>query len=132
MSKLTNEQWKKIEEELLLLPSCVKLLIDGYRVTILFTRITKTKNGYRVYVNGQFKGKWLVEDCEERRRFMRPIKSYVYPAKVRNKKMSKKMREAINIDKTYTYFHYEWPSFKTLKNHLIKNNENIEIVDDGQ
>lgn len=27
------------------------------------------QNAIAVYINGSFKGKWLVEDCEERRRF---------------------------------------------------------------
>lgn len=67
---MTNEDWKTVDKALksVLLPG-VKLLIDGYEVTLTLCQKSQFKNAIAIWINGSFKGKWLAEDCEERRRF---------------------------------------------------------------
>ena len=66
---MTSEEWKRAELNLNPLLGHVDFLIDGYNVSVAMIRTSKTKYSYMVYVNGTFKGTWLNEDCEIRRRF---------------------------------------------------------------
>ncbi len=98
---LTKEDWKVIKNSITLF--CPILLkIDGYEISITLQIISKTKLAYFLYIDGCFKGEWLHEDCEIRRRFIRKEKHRTF--------------------EIYTPF---WNSFTTLKNHLIKNNKEI-------
>jgi hypothetical protein len=84
-------------------------------------------------VNGEVRGAWLFEDCEERRRFMRPVKRFLYSKeqRVSYKKVSKRLRQKYGLpdpDITYTSYDFYWTSFRALKRNLIKNNTTIELV----
>lgn len=130
---MTKEDWKKVEESLDSFYDMVKLRCDGYILTLYLARYTQFKNGITVYVNGKVEGRWLVEDCEERRRFMRPVKNSVHPPKERAKlkKLSKRLQKSsplLNPDASFLTYRSYWTSFKALKNHLIKNNTNIELL----
>ena len=86
------------------------------------------------YVNGSCKGKWMQEDCEERRRFFRPVKKSAWNAKSRlaMQKMSKRMLKRMNVDpaETFTVHYPWWTSFKALRSHLVKHNTSIELAPD--
>lgn len=130
---MLQQDWKLVEERLKQLYSTVKLRCDGYEVSFVLARIGQFKNGILVYVDGVFKGKWLMEDCEERRRFCRPINKSFHTAKEKQslRKLPKKWRKeskALDPDLKYTYYANYWTSFRTLKSHLIKNNRDIELV----
>lgn len=129
---MTAEEWKKAEEELKCLFNPVKLTCDGYKVTIILVRTDQFKNALAVYVNGEIKGKWYMEDCEERRRFFQSRSQSAFNKKQKDiyKKIRKSTRKEIGIDieKKFTYYTPYWKSFKALKSHLIKNNTNIELV----
>lgn len=63
---MTNDDWKKVDNALKSVFSPgAKLLIDGYEVTLILCQKSQFQNAIAVYINGGFKGKWLVEDCEE-------------------------------------------------------------------
>jgi len=129
---LTTQDWKEVKENPKLFYSNVRLKCDGYEVTLVLGRIAQFENAILVYVNGEMRGKWLTEDCQERRRFMQPVKKSLYSQKQKAamKKMSKKFRTKYDIDpdKAYTYYRPHWKSFNSLKRHLIKHNESIELV----
>ncbi|TEB10024.1 hypothetical protein Pmgp_02719 [Pelotomaculum propionicicum] len=106
---------------------------DGYEVTLRLGRISQFKNAILVYINGEVRGEWLLKDCEERRRFFQPVKRSVLSRKTCSglRKISKKLRQKAGLpdpDAKYTYYCPYWTSFKSLKRHLIKNNDSIELI----
>jgi hypothetical protein len=130
--ELTKEEWIKVQERLSSLFCVVNLKIDGYNVALSLTRISTYKNAIAVYVDGGFRGKWLIEDCEERRRFLqkreRSLLSDKQMASIKklSKKRQKEFMEKYNTK--YDTYSSHWTSFGALKKHLIANNENIELV----
>ncbi len=127
---LTAEEWKDVEERLKSFYNIVKLRCDGYEISITLTRISQFKNAIVVYVNGQIKGEWLLKECEERRRFLRPItKSCLSPKdKKRLKKFGKKFVREMEEKSRHTYYDPYWTSFRTLKKQLIEQNKSIELI----
>lgn len=131
---MTNNEWKQVEDDLKSPYKFVKLLCDGYELTLCLQRISVYKNVIAFYVNGVFKGEWLAKDCEERKRFFRKGHKSILTAKEKAefKKLSKKKqaewRERFFYD-TYTPY---WTSFRSLKKHLIENNKVIELIENEQ
>lgn len=68
---MTNDEWKQVEKTLSSLFDHVILNVDGYEITLALRRVTPYKAEIAIYINGIFKGEWLSQDCEERRRFLR-------------------------------------------------------------
>ncbi len=134
MRKNTEEQWKIVEEKLFGCFGMVKLLIDGYEVLLMIHRIGKMQLAIAVYINGQIKGEYLDKGSEESRRFYFLKKRYVMSLKYRQKvkRLSKRVREGLILheDDVVTYYYPWWTSFKSLRRHLIKNNESIELMED--
>jgi len=130
---VTSEEWKKIEENLKSFYSSVKLKCDAYEVTIMLQRISPMKNALVVYVNGHIKGEWLTNDCEERRRFLRPVTKSCLSAKdkKRLKKHGKKFLREMEEKSKYTYYDPYWTSFRALKKHLIDHSDSIELNHEG-
>ncbi|MCA0447668.1 MAG: hypothetical protein LCH54_15710 [Bacteroidetes bacterium] len=112
--------WDEAEKNLSFY-SPLKLVCDGYKVTIE-KQISKDRIVYMVFVNGSFEGKWLLTDCEERRRFTFKAKMQLHsPKQVKFwKKHFKK-----DIEQWSFYYTPYFNSFRTLKSHLIKNNKEI-------
>lgn len=133
---MTKEDWKSVENALSLFNSVI-LNCDGYRLEIY-----EARNGNRIvlgwYVNGHFKGRWLLEDCEERRRFARPCERFVRSKKDRDemtrfikwlgKRRAKECGVSLHPESRYTFFDYTWLSFRSFKQHLKKNNKSINII----
>lgn len=129
---MTNEEWKAVEEELSHCPfGRAVLLADGYELTITFCRDGKSglKFCYVVYVNGQIKGEWVINDCEERRRFYCAKKRTLLSAKdkARLKKEKKSVQKAVTSEMSYVAYLPYWNSVRALKKHLEANNQNISI-----
>lgn len=130
---MTKAEWDHVADSLTKQFSPVGLICDGYHLCLCLERC-----GMRLviafYVNGVNKGAWVSDDCEERRRFLRPVKKSAWSAKNRAtiKKMSKRMLKSLNVDPTETFtVHYPWwTSFKALKAHLVKHNASIELAPD--
>lgn len=129
---MTAEQWKKVEENLQFLFSpFVKLKIDGYEVSLALRQVSQFRNAIVVYINGEFRGKWLSEDCEERRRFF-PCKkrcatntNELKKLGVRSKKEIQKWKEKA----TYNEYFSAWTNFKAMKKHFEMNNKSIELLE---
>lgn len=134
MSKLTKEQWADIEKKLSGVFGMVDLLVDGHTITLSIQRL-KMQLVIVVYVDGEIKGSWFTEEGNELvRRFYCPHQHYFLPAKIRAryKKMAKKWPDIYaEHGRTYTTHSIYWKSFPRLKAHLIKNNENIELVEEA-
>ena len=129
---MTVEEWKKVETELSSPFGYVKLKIDGYNVTIETLPDRPLHYVLVVYIDGEFKMKWCIEDCEERRRFCFKRKKSLLTAqdKKKLKRERKAVREEVERQMTiYTYYPI-FNSFRTLKSHLMKNNTSIELAEE--
>ncbi len=131
----TKEQWAEIERRLGTLYDTVTLECDGYRVNCTLQRTEKMKLGITVYVNGWFKGAWLGagktrEPSEEGRRF--------YPTHTRSifrgdqKKAARRVLGKKRSEEKVTYQGATWASAKSLRRHLVANNEHIRLVTDEE
>lgn len=127
---VNSEDWKDIEEKLKGIYCPVKLICDGYELTLVLERYNQYRNVISIYVNGVRKGEWHFNDCEERRRFFCPRTKSIYSPKqmAQFKKISKKIWKEMEAKNKYIYYQAYWTSFRALKTHLIKNNQVIELV----
>lgn len=129
---MTAEQWKQVEEKLqFVLDSGVKLLVDGYEVSLYLSQVSQFRNAIVIYINGEFRGKWLTEDCEERRRFF-PCKKRCLTNANELKKMGIRSKKEIQKYKemaTYNAYSSAWTNFKAMKKHFEANNKSIEIME---
>ncbi|QOK91553.1 hypothetical protein HF908_08730 [Ralstonia pseudosolanacearum] len=73
MTKLTREEIIKIEYELSNPYGMAQLECDGYRVDVRVERDRGLSYSLMVYVNGEWKGEWVKGECEEAKRFYRPM-----------------------------------------------------------
>ncbi len=134
VSKPTKEQWDEVAEKLDSQFDGVYLRCDGYLVYATLGRM-KMKLVIYVYVNGYFKGEWYGRDdemSEEARRFWRPSVRAHYPAKYI--KFYEKLYGKRKCKKKGIYDKYIWPFHWWNRplpfiRHLIKYNDNIEIID---
>ncbi|MEG1406821.1 MAG: hypothetical protein RSD23_03105 [Ruthenibacterium sp.] len=129
---MTTADWKEAE---VLATSCFNvahLLVDGYQIDLQMQRVNNYKNKIMVYINREFKGEWLREDCEERRRFY-----YKYERPIMSRKgiqefngLSKKAQKDFQKyrDQKYTTYSPLFPSFTALKRHFAAQNTNIELL----
>lgn len=132
---MTKEDWAQVELELSHPWGRVELVADGYQVTLVLGREKALKFVIAVYVNGVMKGEWVKGDCEEAKRFLRPmVKRYYSPAKLGeitkglSKTVAKKFIKEHGLDKTFVRYDLSWPSFGPMKRHFIANNQVIELV----
>lgn len=133
---MTAEDWKKVEDELGLIFGRVELKVDGYDLSLAIQSAGRLRLIIFPYVNGWHRSEWLMNDCEERRRFMRPVVTHVWPASARRKVTNGLSKANIkrffpDIDKTFSSYAGYWPSFGPLKRHLIKQNASIDLVKVG-
>lgn len=133
---ITKEQWQKVQDALSSPYGQVSLVCDGYRVNLQVSSVGKLKFQIMPYINGWAKGEWLGKDCEERRRFLRPIKARLFNAKqiaAMTKGVTKKAVKQFmpGLDKTFVDYSLGWPSFAALKRHLIANNKVIAIDEES-
>ncbi len=125
---LTPEQWKTVEGLATSQFSMAKLIIDGFEIVLHLEPESKYKSVIAIYVNGKIEAKKFLEDCEERRRFYRPVVRNLLPEKP-PKCWKKKEWEAERKKHEYTSYFPWWTNFAALRRHLIKNNMDIEIMD---
>jgi len=130
---MKKEDWEEVEIRVFNSYLGAKLLVDGYTLTLRVLRNIKEMRLEIVpYVNGTLEGSWVLEDCEERRRFMRPVTISAWNAKAREtmRKQPKSLLKKLNInpDEKLVYYSFSWLSFRPLMRHLIANNKNIELV----
>lgn len=136
--KPTPEQWEQIAEELHNVWGHVKLLADGHTVDIFLKRSRMNLRLF-VYVDGYIKGEWT-QGGEEARRFWRPNVRRLWSKKEaeEGKKLLRgcgkeyRKERLAEYEKTFTIYTPDWGSFRALKSHLVKQNDNIEILEIGQ
>ena len=128
---MTKEEWESVEHKLLYPGEGVHLKVDGYDVT-LRVLIDKMKMVIAVYVDGRIKAEWLVKDCDIRRRFYQRSKHSLLTAAEKKKlaKERKSVQKEVQGLTTYYSFSPYWTSFRSLKRHLVNNNESIEICEE--
>lgn len=115
---MSKADWEEVKERLERFWALVYLDCDGYKLALMLQRVGTYKNKISFYVDGKFQGKWILQDCEERRRFFQPRKIYAWG--------KKEMR--IDLDKTALAYSMFWSSFRALKAHLIRNNKEITLI----
>lgn len=126
---MTNEEWERAENALKDFLNYVKLDVDGYKLTLQLQRVSTYKAGIVIYINEKFKGVWLSEDCEERRRFLRKSERRIFTESyIKKMKCNKKEAETLR-KKTFSVYHSTWSSFKSFKRHLINNNKEINLIE---
>lgn len=130
----TKDEWAQINKRLKVLYSSVFLRVDGYTVTLRLGQVSQFRNAIGVWVNGWFKGEWLINNTDEARRFY-PLRSkdVCTPAVKKRlvKAFGKKQAATLGAFKKIEHYETYWTSFTALKRHLIANNEHIELIVDG-
>ena len=129
---MTKIEWDVVEGRLRNVYHPVKLNCDGFIVGLSLVQLTIYRNVISILsVNGCFMGKWILEDCEERRRFLRPRVTSVFDYLRKDRRISKKLLKTVGVDpgKKFTSYWPYWTSFSSLKRHLIANNESIMLID---
>lgn len=133
---MTADEWKKAEQMLHPPYGHAKFLIDGYNVIVEMRLTSSTKFSFVVFVDGVFKGEWLTEDCDIRRRFCYKGRQTLLTSKKKDefiKKFGKREYNRFikeNPELCYvTFYSPYFGSFRTLKQHFIKNNTSITLVE---
>ena len=80
---MTKEEWKQAEEALTHFFHPVELKVDGYDITLILERVSVYQNKIMVYIGGEFRGQWMAEDCEVRRRFLQEQRHNILSGKQR-------------------------------------------------
>lgn len=129
---MTNEDWIKVEKALSIPYGSVKMKIDGYNVTLSCIPEKPLKYVIAVFIDGTFKIKWAIEDCEIRRRFCFKRKTSLLTTKQKKalKREKKAVREEVEKQTTYYSYYPYFNSFRSLKSQLINNNESIEFLEE--
>lgn len=130
---MTNSQWNQVEQDLKKIYVPVNLKIDDYKVTLMLEKIADYRLGITVLINNRFLGEWLINDCQERRRFFCPVRRKISSLKdfTWMRKYPKRALKANGIDSDKTFIvHYPWwTSFSRMKTHFIENNNTISLID---
>lgn len=129
MSILTKDQWAELEKKLSHPYGSANLLIDGYEVLLAVHMTKPLRMEIYCYINGHLKGEYIVNDCEERWRFMRPSVHNLYPRN-RRKKMDRLSKKYALGPISYITYSWSWTSFTALRRHLVKNNQSIAIIEE--
>lgn len=132
---VTAQDWADIKREMSGLFGQVELRVDGYRVTLQRRLVRANRLTNLLYVNGLMKGEWLISDCQERRRFMRPSTRSLFRTRKPDAKMVKelgkrraeKLMSDMFMQYKITSYMSDWPSIASFKKHLLANNTSIEI-----
>jgi hypothetical protein len=126
---MSKEDWQAVKARLDSFYSPVVLDCDGYRLSLKLVRVSTFENAIAVYVDGWFRGEWLLNDCEQRRRFMRPMTTRLYRRndfKGFNKRELKRLR--IDTEKAITVYSSHWKNIGALIRHLKSNNVEISLI----
>lgn len=125
---MKRKDWQAIEKRLVFPGASAQLTVDGYAVTLQVER-DKMRMVITVYVGGSWKGSWLTTDCEERRRFMRPITHRPKPyTAMQVKTLGKKWCDERTAERTHSYYLPFWMSVGALRRHFEKHNSSVELV----
>ena len=130
---MTPADWDQVKGALSMPYGRVTLRCDAFELALQVSAVGPLRFEIVSYVDGHFTGEWIVNDCEQRRRFLRPRTVPMYPRAKRAQLVAKfgrkRAEEWFDLGKTYTHWSWGWPSFAPLKRHLVANNQSIELVE---
>lgn len=129
---MTKEEWAKVNESVQsVFMGGAKLEIDGYEVYLKLMQVSQFKNAIAIWINGAFKGEWLTEDCEERRRFLPcKTKTLVTPKDIKNYGIrGKKQIQAFKERYSYNLYSNMWTNFNAMRKHFEANNDIIKLLE---
>lgn len=139
---MTKQDWQYIKDHWGLPYVTIKLKVDEYNVT-LQCRQDKMKLVMAVFVNGEIKGKDLLpvsgkalsetepEWTEVARRFWQTKTKTMHSQKEIKKlerDLGKTFCKRMDIYSKHWYKYPWWCSFNSFKRHIVKHNNNIELV----
>ncbi|WP_050978280.1 hypothetical protein [Bordetella petrii] len=130
LAKPTRDQVQSIVDELSRPWGRVVLTCDGYEVTAAVRRAGALTFRICVYVNGWMRGEWLINDCEERRRFMRQGSRFLYSAKDRAefiRRFGKRAARRHQIDRKIVIHRPDWTSARSMLKHFCSNNSVVTV-----
>lgn len=127
---MTKEDWDYVEKGCSHPYGHVQLMCDGFVLDLTVEEVGKLKYAIIPYVNGYIKGKWLLEDCEERRRFCRPVTRPKLSRRMQalEERLARLEKRPSRHDVKITGWMLHWPTFGPLRRHLIRNNTDITLV----
>ncbi|AXV78906.1 MULTISPECIES: hypothetical protein [Ralstonia solanacearum species complex] len=136
MATLTREQIIAIDYELSRPYGMARLECDGYRVDVHVERAKGLSYILMVYVNGGWHPAWTKGECEEAKRFMRPVSRSLFTAKRKadlTKAFGKRgVKQAFpDLDKKITQYMPTWSSAKPMLRHFLKTCSDISLVHIG-
>jgi hypothetical protein len=135
MMKLTAEQKTALIEELSYPHGYVKLMCDGYEISLVVEPYKALSYVVMTYVNGFFEGKWMNSKQEfPEQKFMRKSIKSVYSARTKAKfekiygKREYKKKSA-DFDRKYVLYMPTFGTGKAAISHLVKVCESIEVME---
>jgi hypothetical protein len=133
---VTGDDWTKVEAALRSPFGGVTLQVDSYEVALQVKPIKPLKFAIHVYVNGWWKGEWILKDCEERRRFCQCRTGSVYSPAQKAALVKGMGKRAVakyfpRLDERFTWYTSVWGTFGPLKRHLVANNTSIALKETG-
>lgn len=124
---MKREAWDDIAARLVFPGASAKLQCDGYAITLEVQR-DRMKMLIVAFVDGRWLGKWLLDDCEERRRFMRPVRRVPKPYTAQQQKLlGKKWCAEQREKRSGTYYLPYWASVASIRRHFEKANGSVEL-----
>jgi hypothetical protein len=128
---MTNDDWKEVNELFDTLFGSAELLCDGYKVTLQLRKIERLKLVVMVFIDGKFKGEWMMKECVIRTKFFRKSESYAYSKRHRERALKvfgKRIFKENNYDKKFSTYYPYWTSFRSLKKHFETNIKDIKLI----
>ena len=131
--KLSKEQKAMLAEKLSNPWGQVKLICDGYRITLNVERVKAMQYRVVTYVNGEWKGVWFSGREEHpEQKFLNKKTRYAYSPTFRAKMLKLVGKRAFAKDpdysKTYVSYDISWASGKAAIAHLCRVCESVEIA----
>ncbi len=127
---MSPQDWEALEARLSGAYGFADLLVDGYEITLQVQRAKALRYEIVVFVNGKYTGAMLLNDCEERRRFFRPVRTCYMSRElyeIYRKGFGKKRADAERARAKGCYYMPSWLSARALIRHLKKNNTSITL-----
>ncbi len=127
---MTNGKWKKVEKSLRAGRN-VKLLIDGYNIELRIVKFRNHSVGIMPFINGEYKSEWLLNDCEERRRFYSTIRGFLSSEREQERVLQEADEEEYGKWlKKNSYYEYRavWTSLELMRIHFERKNVSIELI----
>jgi hypothetical protein len=133
--KLSKEQIEVLDRSLSHpYGSGVKLLCDGFVVSLRVERVTPMRYRVITYVNGQFKGAWCNSSNEQpEQKFLRKLVKPICSPSIKRRAEKMMGKRAVKNDpfysQTMTSYMPDWASGKAALNHLNRVCESIQLAE---